>query len=131
VWNIEDDTWSYVGSESDDVLPVSVTNDGLVLGSTRGAIAQALLCKPGGTWEPLGTPTGWTPLGINDRGDVVGIFMQDGLSRPWLQLASGEQFLLPYVVGHNTEAKAINNAGVIVGAAHADHGGHAVIWRRG
>jgi hypothetical protein len=33
-------------------------------------------------------------------------------------------------MGHNTDPKAINNAGVIVGTAQADHGGHAVMWRR-
>ena len=131
LWNIEDNTWSYVGSESADVLPVSIANDGSVLGSTRGTSALAVLCKPGDTWKPLGTPNGWTPLDINDIGDVVGTIRQDGLSRPWLRLVTGGQFLLPYVIGHDTEAKTINNAGDIVGAAYADHGGHAVIWRRG
>lgn len=131
LWDIEDNTWSYVGSDSADVLPVSIANDGSVLGSTRGENALALLCKPGSTWEPLGTPDGWSPLDINDTGDVVGTVRQDGLSRPWVRLATGEQFLLPYIIGHDTEAKAINNAGDIVGAAYADHGGHAVVWRRG
>jgi hypothetical protein len=36
----------------------------------------------------------------------------------------------PHVIGHNTDPKAINNAGVVVGTSHADHGGHAVMWRR-
>ena len=131
LWNIEDNTWSYVGGDNADVLPVSVTNDGLVLGSTRGEGALAVICKPGGTWEPLGTSDGWTPSAINDTGDAVGTFTQDGLLRPWLRLATGEHLLLPYAIGHHTEPKAINDVGDIVGTAQADHGGHAVVWRPG
>ena len=42
--------------------------------------------------------------------DVVGFVTQGGLFQPWLRMATGEQFLLPFVIGHNTDPKAINNA---------------------
>ena len=89
-----------------------------------------MICEQNGEWQALGTSDGWSPQAINDLGDVVGIVMQGSLFQPWLRLATGEQFLLPFVMGHTTDPKAINNAGVIVGTAQADHGGHAVIWRR-
>jgi len=89
-----------------------------------------MVCEPDGVWQPLGTGDGWTPQAINDLGDVVGFFEHGNLLQPWLRLATGEQFLLPSVIGHTTDPKAINNDGVIVGTASADHGGHAVIWRR-
>jgi hypothetical protein len=130
LWNFLDNTWSYVGDQSADVRPVALTNDGCALGVLRGNGVLAVICNPGGDWEPLGTPIGWDPRDINDRGDTVGALSQVGLSRPWLRLATGEQLLLPYVIGHNTDTTAVNNAGNIVGTAHADHGGHAVIWRR-
>jgi hypothetical protein len=128
VWKIEDGTWSHVGS-TDNVMPIAITNSGLVLGVTSGSESLALTCEPNGTWQELGTPGGWFPKNINEAGDVVGIVMQNRLFQPWLRLATGEQFLLPFAIGHHTEARAINNCREIVGTAQTDHGGHAVIWR--
>ena len=130
LWNLEDDTWSYVGGSTANITPVAITNGGLVLGRSSNGASFAMACEPDGEWQPLGTSVGWTPQAINDIGDVVGFVAQGTLLQPWLRLATGEQFLLPSVIGHTTDPKAINNDGVIVGTAHADHGGHAVIWRR-
>ena len=129
LWKIEDDTCSYVGGSAANITPVAMTTGGLVLGVTPDSASRAMICEQNGEWQPLGTSDGWSPHAINDMGDVVGIVMQEGLFQPWLRLATGEQFLLPFVKGHTTDPKAINNAGVIVGTAQADHGGHAVIWR--
>jgi hypothetical protein len=131
LWNFEDNSWDFVGDNATNVMPVAVTNDGLVLGVLSGTPTLAVICKPNGAWEELGTDDGFSPTDINDAGDVVGIVMQDHLFYPWLRLATGEQFLLPFVREHHTEPKAINSAGTIVGTAQTDHGGHAVIWRRG
>jgi hypothetical protein len=130
LWNLEDNTWSYVGGSAANVTPVAITNGGLVLGTTADGASRAVVCEQDGEWQPLGTSDGWSPLAINDLGDVVGLVAQGGLFQPWLRTAAGEEFLLPFVMGHNTDPKAINNAGVIVGTAQADHGGHAVMWRR-
>ena len=131
LWNFENGSWHFVGGDTASVQPVAVTSDGLVLGVlTSGTTHIAVVCEPGGAWQELGTTDGWSPTAINDTGDVVGIVMRDGLFYPWLRLASGEEFLLPFVRGHQTNPKAINNAGTIVGTAQTDHGGHAVIWHR-
>jgi hypothetical protein len=130
VWNLEDNTWSYVGGSAVNITPIAITNGGLVLGRSSNGASFAMVCEPDGEWHALGTSDGWTPQAINDVGDVVGFAAQGNLLQPWLRLATGEQFLLPSVIGHTTDPKAINNDGVIVGTANADHGGHAVIWRR-
>jgi hypothetical protein len=131
LWNFENGSWYFVGGDTASVQPVAVTSNGLVLGVSKSGTAHvALICEPGGAWLELGSSDGWSPTAINDVGDVVGIVMRDGLFYPWLRLASGEEFLLPYVRGHQTNPKAINNAGTIVGTAQTDHGGHAVIWHR-
>lgn len=130
LWNLGDDTWSYVGGDAANISPVAVTNRGLVLGVTSDGTSRAMTCEQNGEWQLLGTGDGWSPQAINDVGDVVGFVTKGGLFQPWLRMASGEQILLPTLTGHNTDPKAINNAGVVVGTAHADHGGHAVMWRR-
>jgi hypothetical protein len=35
---------------------------------------------------------------------------------------------MPYVEYHNTTPTSMNDQGVIVGSAEADHGVHAVMW---
>jgi uncharacterized membrane protein len=88
-----------------------------------------MICESQDNWRALGTGEGWSPTGINSLGDVIGNVTRDGLTQPWVRLAaSGDVAVLPSIIGHHTDARAINNAGVIVGSAHADHGGHAVIW---
>lgn len=82
-------------------------------------------------WRALGRVRGGRRRGINDSGDVIGNVTGDGLIQPWVRLAAtGEVFVLPSVIGHDTDTRAINNAGVIVGSARADHCGHAVILCR-
>ncbi|OBH49281.1 hypothetical protein [Mycobacterium sp. E2479] len=130
LWDLENNAWSYVGGSTANVTPVAITNGGLVLGTTADGASRAVICEQDGEWQPLGTSNGWLPQALNDLGDVVGLVAQGGLFQPWLRTAAGEEFLLPYVMGHNTDPKAINIAGVIVGTSHADHGGHAVMWRR-
>ena len=127
LWRPQDDKWSYVGGEFANVAPVALTEDGVVLGNDNTSLT-AVICKPGGAWENLGTDPKWSATGINNSGCVVGIVMQDNQFRPWLRLATGRIVMLPYIIGHHTEAKAINAAGQIVGGASADHGGHALIW---
>lgn len=127
LWNLGDNTWAYVGGSSANVMPIALTNEGVVLGWALDAFV-AVICKPNGAWEYLGTNSRWSPVDINDAGDVVGSVRQEGLDRPWLRDAAGAVFLLPYVIGHHTGPKAINNSGDVVGTAQADHGGHAVIW---
>ena len=131
LWNFEQNNWAFVGDDTTNVMPIAVTNEGVVLGVTTGSSSLAVICEPDGAWQQLGTSNGWSPKDVNEAGDIVGIVMHDSLFHPWLRMATGEQFLLPFIIGHHTEATAINNAGTVIGTAGADHGGHAVIWRRG
>jgi hypothetical protein len=81
-------------------------------------LSPTMLPSPSsGDWVPTPKP----------MGDVVGFLAQGTLLQPWVRLATGEQFLLPSVIGHTTDPKAINDDGVILGTAQADHGGHAVV----
>ena len=130
LWVPESGSWAYVGGLDTNVTPISLTNEGVILGRASG-MSLALICGPDGEWRSLGTGSGWEPVDMNDAGDVVGFVTEDRVLRPWLRRSTGEMLLLPYIIGHDTNPKAINNVGTIVGTAQADHGGHAVIWRRG
>jgi uncharacterized membrane protein len=129
LWQPADGSWHFLGDSDTNVKPVALTNDGVVLGNSQNP-AEAVVCSPGGAWTSLGTDTNWTATDINDSGDAVGIMTQDDMFRPWLKFATGQIVMLPHIAGHHTSANAINAAGQIVGGAQADHGGHAVIWRR-
>ncbi|MGN7779032.1 hypothetical protein ACTJJE_05880 [Mycolicibacterium sp. 22603] len=126
IWDLEKDNWRYLGDAMDNVHPVSLNNDGTALGYVGDT---ALISDQDGSWVELGTANGWYPKDINELGDVVGIVWHDGSFQPWLRLSGGETYLLPFVGGHSTEAIAINNKRDIIGGAHSDHGGHALIWR--
>ncbi len=132
LWTPQDGSWFYVGNPTTNVLPIALTDEGLVLGqagNNRGE-SIAVICRPGGDWERLGTDDAWGPIDINNQGDVIGMARVDRIQRPWLRLASGQITWLPYVSEHDTMPKAINNYGQIIGSAVADHGQHAVIWQR-
>lgn len=132
LWTPQDGNWFYIGNHTTDVLPIALTDEGLVLGKARNNRAKPsiVIWQPGGDWERLGIDDGWEALDINNQGDVIGWAWVDRIQRPWLRLASGQIIWLPYVIEHNTIPKAINNYGQIIGSAVADHGQHAVIWQR-
>ncbi len=126
IWDPTKDDWRFIDYGKEGVRAVSINNQGAIVGYAAGT---AVIYEPGSSWRELGTEHGWYPKDVNDSGDTVGIVSQNGYLRPWLRLASGEIILLPFVDRHNTEALAINNNRDVVGGAHADHGGHALIWR--
>ncbi len=132
VWMPHEGNWSYVGNPNANVFPIALTDDGLVLGQVKNIRGEpiAVICRPGGNWERLGTNDGWEPIDINSRGDIIGWARVGQLQRPWLRLASGQIIWLPYVIEHNTTPKAINNNGQIIGSAVADYDQHTVIWQR-
>jgi uncharacterized membrane protein len=132
MWTPQNGSWRYIGNPTANVFPIVLTDDGLVLGQVKNSRGEpiAVICRPGGDWERLGTNDAWEPIDINDQGDVIGWAWVDRLQRPWLRLASGQIIWLPYVIEHHTTPKAINNNGQIIGSAVSDHGQHAVIWQR-
>lgn len=130
LWNTIDKTTAYVGGADSNVFPIAMADSGVVLGQGNNSRGQkvALLCAPGDAWQRVGTEDGWSPVDINDNGDIVGRVQIDGVDRPWLRLATGQLILLPYLVSHHTIPTSINNARQIVGFSNADHGSHAVLW---
>jgi hypothetical protein len=130
LWNTIDKTITHVGGVDSNIFPIAMTDTGVVLGQANNEIGQkvAVLSTSGGNWRRAGTEDGWSPVDINDCGDIVGRAQIDGIDRPWLQLSTGQLILLPYLVSHNTIPISINNTRQIVGSSHADHGSHAVLW---
>ena len=109
---------------------IDLKYEGVVLGFTR-IYSMAVTCRPGGAWELLGTGADWGPSRYQRcRRCHRVLYAWQNSFRPSLRLATGLVIMLPYITGHSTSLNAINSAGQIVGTAQADHGGHAVIWRR-
>jgi probable HAF family extracellular repeat protein len=75
-------------------------------------------------------------LGINDKGQVVGLSFEDAPSRSspfvWLPTLGMKRLVRPAGAPHFAEARAINNQGQVVGTVVYDtaHGGmqRAVLW---
>jgi hypothetical protein len=131
LWNWENGGWAYVGGDKDaGVHPIALNNEGTVIGQAKDAKGRllAVICERGSSWRELGTPPGWAPTCINDRGVVAGYAVVDGLWRPWIRFASGRTRWLPYARDHKCVPTKINDLGYLVGSAGADHGGHALRW---
>jgi hypothetical protein len=130
VWDLNAGSWSYVGDDKANVYPMAMNNENIVLGQARNAHGHpvAVICTPGGAWQRLGTADGWIPVGINDRGEVLGRAKIEDLDRPWLWRSGGQLVMLPYLTNHNHNPQSINNGGQIVGGALADDDLHAVVW---
>jgi hypothetical protein len=130
LWDPSTGSWGYVGDERTYVYPVSLNDEGFVLGLAKNTYGHpvAAICEPGCNWKRLGTRDGWEPLDMNNRGEVIGRGMIDSLFRPWLRRPTGEVVLLPYLSDHHTYLTSINNRGQIVGSANADRCSHAILW---
>src|SRR6266705_2800182 len=117
LWNPSDGRWHYVGDEITNVFPMAVNDDDFVLGQARNMQNQpiAVMCRPSGRWEPLGTPDNWVPIDMNSKAEVVGRVSMDLLERPWLHRPDGRTIMLPYITDHHTNPAAINNLGQIAG----------------
>ena len=130
IWNPADRRWHYVSGGDGNVFPITMTDDEVVLGQARNKDNQpvAVLCRPGGTWERLGTPDNWVPVDINNKGEVVGRVRLDLLERPWLYRPGRGTVMLPHTTDHHSSPSAINNFGQVVGGAGADSDCHALLW---
>ena len=133
LWRPADGTWEYVGDDTSNVFPIALDDDGVVLGQARNARGQpvAVICRPGGRWERLGTNDNWAPVDMNNKDEVVGRVMIDRLDRPWLRRPTGEIILLPYITDHHTTPAALNNLGQITGSAATDRDAHGLLWSLG
>ncbi len=132
LWNPNAGSWSYVGNRETWIMPISVLEDGTVFAQWPAAPDKrlAVVAPLGGSWERLDIDEGWKPVAINEDRAVVGYTRVEGFERPWLRSAAGTTVWLPYPQYHHTRPVAINNKGQIIGVASADHGSHAIVWRR-
>jgi hypothetical protein len=131
VWDTQQNTLSC----TTNLRPVAINSNDIILGTGGlevGGPERIAYHRAGeGPCVALGTDVGYEPSAMNDRGDVVGFVRWNDYDRAWIRLANGEVVLLPTVEYHNCRPTAVNNSGLIVGYAFADHGSHAVIWRPG
>jgi hypothetical protein len=130
LWQPVAGSWNYVaGNETANVFPIALTDDGTVLGQVRkGADKVAVICRPHGGWELLGTDPGWAPSAMNNPGDSIGHVTVDHLMRPWMRLHTGAVLMLPFFREHGCMPTRINDLGQAIGSAVADHGSHALAW---
>jgi hypothetical protein len=129
LWLASDNRVSVVGGSS-GVYPVAINAKGDILGKANGPAGEPIGCiaEPGNGWKMLGTERGFYATGMNDHGDIVGAISRDGFRRPLLWRPNSEIVWLPYYDYHHCLPLAVNNHGLVVGEAGADHGAHALIW---
>ena len=113
-----------------------INEAGQVVGRAETASGEehAFLWTPTGGMIDLGTLGGEGSRsqaeGINDVGEVVGLFTRDD-DRAFYWTATGGMIELPTLTGIESGARAINNAGQAAGYGDIVTGdAHAVIWNR-
>lgn len=122
-------SWLAIPPGSDYMIAEGMNNHGQLTG-TYGANdgdGEAFLTRDGKVVD-LGL-SGFLTYGtdINDRGDVVGNYWQDGVGTVPFFYHDGKASLLP-TVGLNGEAHAVNNLGSIVGMTGR---AQAALWENG
>jgi len=132
VWEPHTGSWRYAGEKAHNVIPLSLLENGTVLGMMRYERAKqaALIAPPGKSWHKLEMDERLVPVAMNDRGEVVGYGRVDGFERPWLRTVTGKMHWLPYLRYHSNRPMAVNMSGQVIGFATADHGNHVLVWRR-
>lgn len=128
------------GPYGTDSIAHSVNNRGHVVGgaSVPAGGLHAFLWA-GGALKDLGTLGGTTEstyaTGINDRGDIVGVSQTTGAQVHATLWHDGAVRDLGTLGGSYSAAKAINEAGQVVGhstiVTSADHDARAFLWQRG
>lgn len=132
MWNSTNGSWSYIGASPTNLIPVAITDAGDTLAIHRDPEGNRVVvfCPFGGSWQDLNLPPGFEPTAINNNQDIVGRKREDGFDRPWIVEHGGSLRWLPFLADHGTTPSFISDDGTIVGSAGADHGGHALVWRR-
>jgi probable HAF family extracellular repeat protein len=112
-----------------------INNRGVIIGSHRIPPQRPFFYRDGQfTDVPLPLEGFAQGMGLNDRGDSIGIYHPDdsGLQQGWLLTADGNLTLLAVSGATFTNPRAINNAGTVVGYFGAQDGSvHCFIYRDG
>lgn len=114
-----------------DVYPIAINRHGTVVGNAVGdnGLHVSLIARLGQPWQRIFDVDGYYVNDINDDEGMAGTCHENGLSWPWYKPPGGPVRRLPYIQHHSCRIWAINNAGVIVGTAQADHGVHGLVWK--
>ncbi len=119
------------GNRGYGVVPLGMNRYKAVLGAANDQAGRlAVVAQEAGAWQRLGTKPGWMPSAINNNGWVAGSVQYRGFARVWVYEPPGPPLLLPYYAHHHCQPFSINDTGDVVGTATADHGSHALLWRR-
>jgi probable HAF family extracellular repeat protein len=134
VWSQEHGPIDIVGPNGRHFYPCAINDRGLVIGEGFDAVGQrrtfAWTLDTG--LKQLAAPDEFHPSDVDAEGNVLGNIH----SRPWQQpgiydMAEKKYFALPSAYSHQTSVKAMNQNGVIIGAAHSGSSrhNHPLIWR--
>jgi probable HAF family extracellular repeat protein len=134
VWSRTLEVVDIVGEEGRPFFPCAINDSGLVVGEGDDIAGK----RRAFTWtsseglRKLAVPDDFHPSDVDVRGNVIGNLYSRPWSRPYLYRTQTDEFLpLPFIEEHHTSARAINDGGVIVGAAWAGSWkhSHALVWR--
>jgi YVTN family beta-propeller protein len=126
---------SYPGASA--TSPLAINNNGVVVGLyvlPDGSTHAFSLTK--GTFANIDVPFATSVIdwanGINDSGDIVGVFYDSTVhhDRGWL-LRGGVYTAIDYPAATLTTTTGINNAGVIVGQYSTASGSGSFLWTAG
>ncbi|PBB31320.1 hypothetical protein [Mesorhizobium sp. WSM3882] len=113
-------------------VPVAINDSGVVVGITSDAAGRNccfIWSATEGMRELLPGLASTGVVALNDRGDVVfNLHTEHGVQSS-VTGPDGRTRALQTFVGHETEARAMNNAGHVVGLVFRNLHSHAAIWR--
>lgn len=133
---IQSHVWRIDGSLQPLSLPVGsiaagITDAHVIVGFREDPRGRtAIVSTDGSNWSLLGTPPSWDPTRVAPDGTVTGLTSIEGFQRPWIRGADGTSMTLPGYRRHTCSIDGISASGVMVGTAHAEFCGHALLWRK-
>jgi hypothetical protein len=130
LWNASTGEFWIVGGDI-GVYPIAINRHGTVVANAVGenGVHVSMIARLGQPWQRIFDVDGFYVNDINDDEGIAGTCHENGLSWPWFKPPRGPVRRLPYLQHHSCRIWAINNAGVIVGTAQADHGVHGLVWK--
>jgi len=134
VWSRTLGIMDIIGQGGRAFFPCAISDSGVVVGEgddISGRRRAFIWTRNDGLMD-IAAPDDFHPSDGNVHGNLIGNVHSRPWSRPYLYRTKAEECLpLPFVEEHHTSVKAINDLGVIVGAAWTGSWKHfhPLIWR--